>query len=131
MSSVPSLTPEALYRRADPAALPFQTTDELPDSAEFVGQDRAVKAIEFGIGMSRHGYNLFALGPSGTGRHALVQRYVEQQAAKEPPPSDWCYVNNFEQPYRPLVLRLPAGMGKALQKDVPLRMKNIRPAAKP
>lgn len=128
MSSVPSLTPEALYRRADPAALPFQTTDELPDSAEFVGQDRAIKAIEFGIGMSRHGYNLFALGPSGTGRHALVQRYVEQQAAKEPPPSDWCYVNNFEQPYRPLVLRLPAGMGKELQKDVQRLVEELRNA---
>lgn len=128
MSSVPSLAPEALYRRADPAALPFQTTDELPDSAEFVGQDRAIKAIEFGIGMSRHGYNLFALGPSGTGRHALVQRYVEQQAATEPPPSDWCYVNNFEQPYRPLVLQLPAGMGKELQKDVQRLVEELRNA---
>lgn len=128
MSSVPALAPDLLYRRADPAALPFQTTDELPDGIEFVGQDRAIKAIEFGIGMSRHGYNLFALGPSGTGRHALVQRYVEQQAAKEPPPSDWCYVNNFEQPYRPLVLCLPAGMGKELQKDVQRLVEELRNA---
>ena len=128
MSSVSALAPAALYRRADPAALPAQTTDELPDSTDFVGQDRAIKAIEFGIGMSRHGYNLFALGTSGSGRHALVQRYVEQQAAKEPPPSDWCYVNNFEQPYRPLVLRLPAGMGKALQKDVERLVEELRNA---
>lgn len=128
MSSVPALSPDALYRRSDPAALPFQTTDELPDSIEIVGQDRAIKAIEFGIGMSRHGYNLFALGTSGSGRHALVQRYVEEQAAKEPPPSDWCYVNNFEQPYRPLVLRLPAGMGKELQKDVQHLVEELRNA---
>lgn len=128
MSSIPSLAPTALYRRADLAALAFQTTDEVPDSADVVGQDRASKAIEFGISMSRHGYNLFALGTSGSGRHALVQRYVEQQAAKEPPPSDWCYVNNFEQPYRPLVLRLPAGMGKELQKDVQRLVEELRNA---
>lgn len=128
MSSVPALAPDALYRRADPAALSFQTTDELPDSIEFVGQDRAIKAIEFGIGMSRQGYNLFALGSSGSGRHALVQRYVEAQAAKEPPPSDWCYVNNFEQPYRPLVLRLPPGLGKELQKDVQHLVEELRNA---
>lgn len=118
MPSVPSLSPESLIRRCDPAALDFQTTEELPDIGEFIGQDRAIKAVEFGIGMSRHGYNIFALGPSGTGRHALVQRAVEQQAATEAPPHDWCYVNNFEQPYRPRVLCLPAGMGKELQKDV-------------
>jgi len=118
MPSVPSLSPESLIRRCDPAVLDFQTTGDLPDIGEFIGQDRAIKAVEFGIGMSRHGYNIFALGPSGTGRHALVQRAVEQQAATEAPPHDWCYVNNFEQPYRPRVLCLPAGMGKELQKDV-------------
>ena len=118
MSSVPALAPAALYRRSDPAALKFQTTDDLPDMGAFIGQDRAIKAIEFGIGMSRHGYNIFALGPTGSGRHALVQRYVADQAAAEPPPNDWCYVNNFEQPYRPRVLCLPAGMGKELRNDV-------------
>ena len=128
MSSVPSLAPESLYRRADPTALQFQTTDELPDMDDFLGQDRAIKAIEFGIGMSRHGYNIFALGPTGSGRHALVQRYVEQQAATEPPPSDWCYVNNFEQPYRPRVLRLPAGMGKELRNDVQRLVEELRNA---
>lgn len=118
MSSIPPLSPEVLYRRCDPAALAFQTTEELPDIGDFIGQDRAIKAVEFGIGMSRHGYNIFALGQSGTGRHALVQSYVAHQAATEPPPPDWCYVNNFEQPYRPRVLCLPAGMGKQLRSDV-------------
>ncbi len=128
MSSVPALAPAALYRRSDPAALDFQTTDDLPDMGEFIGQDRAIKAIEFGIGMSRHGYNIFALGPTGSGRHALVQRYVADQAAAEPPPNDWCYVNNFEQPYRPRVLCLPAGMGKELRNDVQRLVEELRNA---
>ena len=128
MSSVPALAPAALYRRSDPAALKFQTTDDLPDMGAFIGQDRAIKAIEFGIGMSRHGYNIFALGPTGSGRHALVQRYVADQAAAEPPPNDWCYVNNFEQPYRPRVLCLPAGMGKELRNDVLRLVEELRNA---
>jgi len=128
MPSVPSLPPEALYRRCNPATLSFETTEELPDIGDFIGQDRAIKAIKFGIGMSRHGYNIFALGQSGTGKHALSQRYVEQQAATEAPPNDWCYVNNFEQPYRPRVLCLPAGMGKTLRSDVQQLIEELRNA---
>ena len=68
--------------------------------------------------MTRQGYNIFALGPSGTGKFSLVHRYMEQHAAGEPVPWDWCYVNNFEQPYRPRALRLPAGRGKVLSTDM-------------
>lgn len=117
MSSVPPLNPQALYHRCDPATLGFATTEEVTELHDFIGQDRAVDAIHFGIGMSRQGYNIFALGPSGMGKHALVQRYVEEKAAQEPAPDDWCYVNNFSQPYRPLALRLPAGRGKILRDD--------------
>ncbi|HLO78598.1 MAG TPA: hypothetical protein VK196_19255, partial [Magnetospirillum sp.] len=62
------LAPEQLYRVCDPAGLPFATTAELPDSEEPIGQDRAVEAIRFAIGMRHRGFNLFALGPEGTGR---------------------------------------------------------------
>jgi len=98
--------------------LGFTTTDELAEFRHFIGQDRAIHAIQFGIGMTRQGYNIYALGPSGMGKHTFVQRFVEEQAAQEPAPSDWCYVNNFAQPYRPLALRLPAGRGKQLRDDV-------------
>ncbi|MCB0061181.1 MAG: AAA family ATPase [Caldilineaceae bacterium] len=123
MPAVSSLTPEALYNRCDVTTLGFDTTNEVIKSGvtegnEFIGQHRAIHAIEFAIGMSRQGYNLFALGTSGTGKHTLVQRAVEAQAAKESPPDDWCYVNNFEQPYRPVALRLPTGRGRALRDDV-------------
>jgi len=117
MSPVPPLEPQALYHRCDPATVGFTTTEELTEHHDFIGQERAIEAIHFGIGMNRQGYNIFALGPSGMGKHSLVQRYVEAKAAQERAPDDWCYVNNFSQPYRPIALRLPAGRGKALRAD--------------
>ncbi len=117
MSPVPPLSPQALYHRCDPATLGFATTTEVTERHDFIGQERAIHAIHFGIGMSRQGYNIFVLGPSGLGKHALVQRYVEEKAAQEAAPADWCYVNNFNQPYRPIALRLPAGRGKTLRDD--------------
>jgi len=79
--------------------------------------------------MSRHGYNVFALGPSGTGKHTLVKRFVEQQAADdEVALQDWCYVNNFDQPYRPHALNLPAGMGKQLSDDMKALVEELQTA---
>ncbi len=128
MPPVTPLKPTALYHRCDPESLGFETTAEVTTSSEFIGQDRAIHAIQFGIGMNRQGYNLFALGPSGTGRHTLVQRYVEQEAANETSPDDWCYVNNFEQPYRPIALRLPAGQGRILRDDVEQMVEDLQNA---
>lgn len=128
MSPVSPLSPLSLYHRFAPKSLTFTTTDDLADIAEFIGQERAIHAIKFGIGMSRHGYNIFALGPSGTGKHALVERYVRERAAQEAPPADWCYVNNFEQPYMPIALRLPAGLGKSLRMDVQRLVEDLRNA---
>jgi hypothetical protein len=80
--------------------LPFTTTAELPDPLLVFGQERAVAAIQFSIGMRRDGYNLFALGPAGAGKHAVVRKFLEEQPASEPPARDSCYVHNFEQPHR-------------------------------
>jgi lon-related putative ATP-dependent protease len=118
MSLAKPLPPTALYQRCEVEQFSFTTTDELPDMSDFIGQDRAIRAIEFGIGMHRPGYNIFALGPTGTGKYSLVRRYIEARAAQEPVPWDWCYVNNFAQPYIPRALRLPTGTGKQLRSDV-------------
>jgi hypothetical protein len=83
----------------------------LPDRPLVLGQDRAVASIQFGIGMRRHGYNPFALGSTGAGRHAIVRRFLEEQAASEPVARDWCYIHNFEQPHRPRAISLPKEMG--------------------
>jgi hypothetical protein len=112
------LSRDQLYRACDPATLGFATTAELGDSPITLGQDRAVSAIEFGIGIRHDGYNLFALGPSGGGKHAVVRQYLEQQAASEPTASDWCYVYNFEQPHRPRAISLSAGRGARFRDDM-------------
>jgi lon-related putative ATP-dependent protease len=112
------LTPAQLRRTTDPQQLSFDTTAELPDLPIFVGQDRPISAIRFGVKMDRPGYNIFALGPAGLGKYTLVHSAVQERAAIEPPPADWCYVNNFSQPYRPKVLRLPNGAGRQFRNDM-------------
>ncbi len=118
MTSVAPFPPEALCRGCDADELPFATTDELPDLIEFIGQERARQAVDLGVRMRHQGYNIFAYGAPGTGKLSLVSRSVARQAAAEPPPDDWCYVNNFEMPARPRALRLPAGVGKQLRTDM-------------
>jgi hypothetical protein len=76
----------------------------------------------------REGYNVFALGPPGTGKRTLVRRIVEGRASGEPPPPDWAYVNNFERPNRPRLLRLPPGTGAALRRNMERLAEELRPA---
>lgn len=128
MSVLKPLDIERLCWRFDASELPFETTAELQDLAEVVGQERATEAIRFGLGIRREGYNLFVLGPSGTGRHTIVRRFLDHQASAEPAPSDWCYVFNFEQPHKPLALRLPAGVGTRLRRHMERLVEDLRVA---
>jgi len=116
--AVRRLDAEALLHRCDPEQFVFQTTDELEDLTEIIGQPRAVDAVRFGMSIRHKGYNLFAFGPTGTGKHVLVQRYAREQAALEPLPPDWCYVNNFHDPHKPCKLRLPPTRGGTLKRDM-------------
>ncbi len=113
-----SLLPRQLYHRCDPAQFKFKTTEELADPLEINVQGRAADALRFGIGMRREGYNLFAFGPAGVGKHTLVQGFLEKQAAGEATPADWCYVNNFALAHKPRALQLPAGRGALLRHDM-------------
>ena len=117
--SVQPLVPELLCCRTDPATLGFRSTEELPDiDSAAMGQDRAIAAIEFGVGMQREGYNLYVAGPTGIGKRTLVDHLLAQHAARRGEPSDWCYVNNFEDASRPRALSLPAGKGVQLKRDM-------------
>ena len=89
------LKPDQLYTVCDPADLALTATDRSVEVSDSLGQDRALEAIRFGVGIKRDGFNIFAYGPSGTGKHMLVRRQLEAAAAEMPTPSDWCYVNNF------------------------------------
>lgn len=127
--AVPEPLPrELLHRGCDPARLGFRTTDELTPLEDSFGQSRAVEAVRFGVSIRHGGYNLFALGPAGTGKYTLVRRYIEQQAATEPVPADWCYVNNFSEPHKPRALCLPPGRGAPLRAQMERLVEDVRAA---
>jgi lon-related putative ATP-dependent protease len=115
MATVEPLSPDELYQHTDPSQFGFETTAELNGDVGVVGQDRALAAVRFGIGIAQEGYNLYALGPHGLGKYPAVRAFIEQRAATEPVPPDWVYVNNFETQHKPNAIRLPAGRGSAFR----------------
>lgn len=122
------LLPEQLVRRSDLSLFDFDTTDEITSRSSVVGQERAVEAIRFGLGIERAGYNLFVLGDSGAGRRALVAQFLDDAAAGRPVPHDWCYVENFSDGRRPRAMPLPAGYGRKLQQDMESLMRHLETA---
>ncbi|HEY9567545.1 MAG TPA: Lon-like protease helical domain-containing protein, partial [Thalassobaculum sp.] len=103
-----------LYRRTDLSGLEFRTTRDLADVETLVGQERALDAVRFAARMRSRGYNLFVIGPKGSGKHTAVRAYLSERAATFPPPDDWVYVNDFEDQHRPRCLGLPPGTGPVL-----------------
>jgi lon-related putative ATP-dependent protease len=126
--TVKALDASALCQRCNPEEFDFKTTADLEQLAGVIGQPRAVEAVKFGISIRRDGYNLFALGPTGTGKQSLVETYTRDKAAGEPPPSDWCYVNNFQHSHKPTALELPFGKGTDLQKGMDQLVEELRSA---
>ncbi|MGC9357956.1 MAG: Lon protease family protein, partial [Anaerolineae bacterium] len=116
--TIEELRAAELYQRCNPEQFDFETTADLEEFSEIVGQPRAVEAIRFGMGIGRDGYNIFALGPTGTGKQSIIQKFFEKRAKEEPVPSDWCYVKNFEESHKPKVIELPAGKGVQFRDDM-------------
>lgn len=112
------LRPEALCRQCDPASFSFVTTDELPYAPEIIGQDRAAEAIHFGLDIQSPGFNVFVMGPSGTGRRSTLQRIVHDQAQRAETPDDWVYVYHFADPHAPRAISLPPGRGREFRFDM-------------
>ena len=119
---------EALYTRCRVEQFDFETTATLDDVTEIVGQVRAVAAVRFGIGIDREGYNIYALGPVGTGKHAMIEQFLQARAAQCAAPSDWCYVYHFEEAHRPRALALPPGMGGQFRADMKRLVEDLRSA---
>ncbi len=112
------LSPSELRWRCAADQLDFETTNDLEALQQILGQARALDAVQFGISIRRDGYNMFVLGPPGLGKRTTVNYFLSDKAATEATPDDWCYVNNFEQAYKPWALRLPPGRGAQLQRDM-------------
>jgi lon-related putative ATP-dependent protease len=117
-----------LYRSCDPAELSFEQVGDLPDLLEPIGQDRAVEAVQFAVAMRHKGYNVYALGASGTGKHTVVGDLLRRRAETMPVPSDWCYVNNFADPQKPRCLQLPPGRGNGLREAMKRLVEELRAA---
>lgn len=108
-----------LAATCDPTMFKFQSTEDIPPLERgIIGQERAVRAMEFGLRTKHPGYNIFLTGPAGTGKTIYTQTRVRQVAAGEPTPQDWCYVYNFERPDQPACLCLPAGRGSQFRRDM-------------
>jgi len=118
MPPVERLSASLLQRSTPPERFAFETTADLPTSSRPVGQPRADAAVRFGVAMRDHGYNVFALGPNGTGKRHFVAGFLAGEAARRPVPADLAYVHDFSEPSRPRALRLPPGRAVALRDDM-------------
>ena len=109
---------EKLRWTCDPEQFEFATTADLPDLLDAVGQERALRSIEFGLGVRETGFNLYISGQTGTGRTSTIRNLLRQRAKDEPTPDDWVYVYNFKDADNPVSLSLPAGRGSELSADM-------------
>ena len=98
--------------------LHFETTQELDSISTGVGQERGIKALEFGLRVDIKGYNLYVEGPSGVGKTMYTKNYLDQIATKKKVPNDWCYIYNFQNPNEPIAVALPAGQGKEFKESM-------------
>lgn len=115
---------EKLRWKCDPGIFEFECTKELSPLGEFIGQERAAKAIEFGLNMSDDGYNIYVAGLTGTGKTTMVKTYIEklikekETRGETPVIEDWCYLYNFREPDQPQIVSLPQGKGKEFRDDM-------------
>ncbi len=107
-----------LKKQFDLKKLNIKSTKDVSKLKGIVGQERAVKALQFGLQMEGCGYNIYVAGSPGTGKMTSVKSFLEEIASKKKSPSDWCYVNNFSDPYQPKAIKLPAGKGTEFSQDM-------------
>src|SRR5512139_303492 len=112
----------------DPGQIDCQTTETLKPTEEIIGQDRAQKALRFGLEIQERGFNIYVAGMPGTGRRTAVKNFLDELAKTKPKADDWVYVNNFVNPYEPLAIRLPAGMSTPFKKDMAVFIEEARRA---
>lgn len=121
------LTPKDLKDICNPNLFKFETTKELVDTNDLIyGQERGIKALEFGTDIDIKGYNLYLEGPSGVGKTMYTKKFLEKKAEKGKVPNDWVYIYNFENPNEPIAVSFPAGQGKVFQSTMENFVKDVR-----
>lgn len=123
---------EKLRWVCDPKIFDFECTGDLAPLREFIGQDRAIRAVEFGLNMTGTGYNIYVAGLTGMGKTSMVKSYIErivrerEKTGEAAPPDDWCYLYNFKEPDSPQIVSLPAGQGKVLREQLTDLLDKVR-----
>jgi lon-related putative ATP-dependent protease len=137
MSNAFEVPHDKLTWRCDLSYLPFTCTAEMTPLEDFIGQERAIRAIEFGLGVNKPGFNIFVTGLTGTGKTSIIKAFLKKTTsakavpdADSPTPEDWCYVYNFTDADRPQALKIRRGWGKVLKADMELLIQNLLRAAK-
>lgn len=115
-----------LKRICNPNVFKFEDTSELEGINTGIGQDRGIKALEFGVNVDVKGYNIYLEGPSGVGKTMYAKNYLDKISKKKKTPSDWCYIYNFDNPNEPVAVSLTAGQGKEFKETMDLFIKDIR-----
>ena len=110
----------------DPTGLSFETTADLEPTTAIIGQPRATRALEFGMGLKSKGYNIFVKGSPGTGRSMAIRHFLQQRCRREPTPPDWVYVHNFEANHQPRAISFPPGQGAVLAQRMKQLIENVQ-----
>ena len=111
---------------SDQKMFKFETTKELEPINDGIGQERGIKALEFGISVDVKGYNLYIEGPSGVGKTMYTKNYLDSISSKKKVPNDWCYIYNFQNPNEPIAVSLPAGQGKEFKESMEGFIKEVK-----
>lgn len=126
MKDIKTVPLYALRPTCDPALFDFVTTEDITDSIDHLGQDRALEALEFGVDIDQAGYHLYAIGQAGIGKLTFIKNHLKKIAKKQKTPPDWCYLHNFDEPNKPIAIHLPAGLGEKLRKDMSTLVDQLR-----
>lgn len=126
MSKPKELLYQELENKCNIDSFPFKDTSKLGVYDGIIGQERAAKAMKFGLQMKMRGYNIYMSGPTGTGKTSFAKQLVKEVAASQSVPDDWCYIYNFNKPNQPMAIKLPAGTGKKFQNDMEEFVKTIK-----
>ena len=126
MKSKNELNYNQLKMTCNPNMFKFETTENLENITSGIGQDRGIKALEYGVNVDVKGYNLYIEGPSGVGKTMYTKNYLKKIAQKKKVPQDWCYIYNFNNPNEPIAVSLSAGHGKEFKEDMDEFIKEIK-----
>jgi lon-related putative ATP-dependent protease len=123
---------EQLRWECDVTAFDFTCTGDIAPLREFIGQDRAIRALEFGLSIDHDGYNIYVAGLTGTGKTSAVKTHItkilkeEKDLDRDGHIYDWCYLYNFDDTDHPMSLRLPRGKGETFRTEISALLQRLK-----